>query len=107
MALLPADDPIVRPTALSALTDVHIERGTLEQAVTLLREAWPTGELPLTLSVCQALASRGRLALRMGDPSAALSDLEEAGRRSLAIAYVNPMRADVAQLRGTRRGPPR
>ena len=27
----------------------------------------------------------------MGDPSAALSDLEEAGRRSLAIGYVNPM----------------
>ena len=91
LALLPADDPIVLPTALSALTDVHIERGTLEQAVTLLREAWPAGELPPTLSVCQALASRGRLALRLGDPSAALNDLEDAGRRSLTIAYANPM----------------
>ena len=29
LALLPADDPIVLPAALSALTDVHIERGTL------------------------------------------------------------------------------
>ncbi len=28
LALLPADDPIIRPTALSALTDVHIERGS-------------------------------------------------------------------------------
>ena len=55
------------------------------------RDAWPAGELPRTLSICQALASRGRLALRMGDPGAALADLEEAGRRSLAIAYVNPM----------------
>ena len=91
LALLPADDPIVLPAALSALTDVHIEHGTLDEAVTLLRTAWPAGELPLTLSVCQALASRGRLALRMGDPSAALIDLEEAGRRSLAFAYVNPM----------------
>ena len=91
LALLPADDPIVLPTVLSALVDVHIERGTLEQAVTLLREAWPAGELPRTLSICQALASRGRLALRMGDPSAALTDLEDAGRRSLAIGYVNPM----------------
>jgi DNA-binding CsgD family transcriptional regulator len=91
LALLPADDPLILPAVLSALTDVHIERGTLEQAVALLREAWPAGELPLTLSVCQALASRGRLALRMGDPSAALNDLEEAGRRSLAIGYVNPM----------------
>ena len=58
--------------------------------MTLLRDAWPIGDLPLSLSISQALASRGRLALRMGDPSAALTDLEEAGRRSLAIAYVNP-----------------
>ena len=56
-----------------------------------MRDAWPTGELPLSLSISQALASRGRLALRMGDPSAALRDLEEAGRRALALAYVNPM----------------
>ena len=90
LALLPADDPIVLPTVLSALTDVHIEHGSFEQAVTLLRDAWPSGDLPLSLSICQALASRGRLALRMGDPSAALIDLEEAGRRALAIAYVNP-----------------
>ena len=90
LALLPADDPIVRPTALSALTDVHIEHGSLEQAAALLRDAWPTGELPLSFSISQALASRGRLALRMGDPNAALIDLEEAGRRSLALAYVNP-----------------
>ena len=90
LTLLPADDPIVLPSVLSALTDVHIEHGSFEQAVTLLRDAWPTGDLPLSLSICQALASRGRLALRMGDPSAALADLEEAGRRSLAIAYVNP-----------------
>ncbi len=91
LALLPADDPIVRPAALSALTDVHIEHGAHDQAAALLRDAWPTGELPLTLSISQALASRGRLALRVGDPVAALIDLEEAGRRSLAIAYVNPM----------------
>ncbi len=91
VALLPADDPIIRPTALSALTDVHIERGRFEQAAALLRDAWPTGELPLSFSISQALASRGRLALRMGDPSAALKDLEDAGRRSMAIAYVNPM----------------
>jgi DNA-binding CsgD family transcriptional regulator len=91
LALLPADDPIVLPAVLSALTDVYIERGALETAVTLLRDAWPPGELPQTLSVSQALASRGRLALRMGDARAALADLEEAGRRALAIAYVNPM----------------
>ena len=91
LALLPADDPLVLPVALSALTDVHIERGSLDGAVALLRDRWPAGDLPLTLSVSQALASRGRLALRMGDPRAALADLEEAGRRSLAIAYVNPM----------------
>ena len=91
LALLPADDPIVLPAVLSALTDVYVERGALETAVALLRDAWPPGELPQTLSVSQALASRGRLALRMGDARAALADLEEAGRRSLAIAYVNPM----------------
>ena len=90
LTLLPADDPIVLPSALSALTDVHIEHGSFEQAVALLRGGWPSGDLPLSLSISQALASRGRLALRMGDPSAALIDLEEAGRRSLAIAYVNP-----------------
>ena len=90
LALLPADDPIVLPAVLSALTDVHIERGSFEQAVALLRDSWPSGDLPLSLSISQALASRGRLALRMGDPRAALVDLEEAGRRSLAIAYVNP-----------------
>ncbi len=91
LALLPADDPIVLPAVRSALTDVYIERGALETAVTLLRDAWPPGELPHTLSVSQALASRGRLALRMGDARAALADLEEARRRALAIAYVNPM----------------
>ena len=90
LALLPADDPIVRPTALSALADVHIERGSLDQAAAVLRDAWPVGELPLSLGISQALASRGRLALRMGEPSTALSDLEEAGRRSLAIGYLNP-----------------
>jgi DNA-binding CsgD family transcriptional regulator len=91
LALLPADDPIVRPAALSALVDASIEHGALERAVTLVRDAWPTGELPLSLSISQALASRGRLALRMGDPSAALSHLEEAGSRALRLAYVNPM----------------
>ena len=90
LALLPADDPIIRPSALSALIDVHIERGALAQAAAVVRDAWPTGELPLSLSISQALASRGRLALRMGDPAAALSDLEEAGRRALALAYLNP-----------------
>ena len=90
LALLPADDPIHRPTALSALVDVHIERGSFDQAATVMRDAWPVGELPLSLGISQALASRGRLALRMGEPSTALSDLEEAGRRSLAIGYVNP-----------------
>ena len=91
LALLPAGDPIVGPAALSALVDVHIERGTLGEAAAVARDAWPAGELPRTLSMCQALASRGRLALRAGDPAAALRDLEEAGRRALAIAYVNPM----------------
>ena len=90
LALLPADDPIIRPSALSALVDVHIERGALEQAAAVVRDAWPTGELPLSLSISQALASRGRLALRMGDPAAALRDLEEAGRRAQALAYLNP-----------------
>ena len=90
LALLPADDPIVRPSALSALTDVHSEHASFDKAVAVLRDAWPSGDLPLSLSISQALASRGRLALRMGDPAAALIDLEEAGRRSLAIAYVNP-----------------
>ena len=90
LALLPADDPIIRPTALSALIDVHIERGALDQAAAVARDAWPTGDLPLSLSISQALASRGRLALQMGDPAAALSDLEEAGRRALALAYLNP-----------------
>jgi len=90
MALLPADDPLVLPAVLSALTDVYIEQGSFDQAVALLRDSWPRGELPLSLSISQALASRGRLALRMGDPGAALIDLEEAGRRSLAIGYVNP-----------------
>ena len=90
LALLPADEPIIRPTALSALVDVLIERGALEQAAAVVRDAWPEGELPLALSISQALASRGRLALRMGDPAAALADLEEAGRRALALYYVNP-----------------
>ena len=90
LALLPADDPIIRPTALSALTDVHVERGAHAQALATLRDAWPTGAVPPTLGISQALASRGRLALRMGDPIAALIDLEDAGRRSLSIAYVNP-----------------
>ena len=35
LAMLPADDPIIRPSALSALVDVHIERGALEQAAAL------------------------------------------------------------------------
>jgi DNA-binding CsgD family transcriptional regulator len=90
LALLPADDPIIRPTALSALTDVHIEHGSFDQAVAVLRDAWPVGELPLSLGISQALASRGRLALRMREPRDALTDLEEAGRRSLAIGYVTP-----------------
>ncbi|HYH89021.1 MAG TPA: AAA family ATPase [Solirubrobacteraceae bacterium] len=90
LALLPADDPIIRPSALSALVDVHIERGALEQAAAVVRDAWPTGELPLSLSISQALASRGRLALQTGDPAAALSDFEEAGRRAAALAYLNP-----------------
>jgi DNA-binding CsgD family transcriptional regulator len=90
LELLPARDPIVRPAALSALADVYIEQGAFAKARKLLRTGWPTGELPPTLSISQALASRGRLALRVGDPRTALSDLEDAGRRSLAIAYVNP-----------------
>jgi DNA-binding CsgD family transcriptional regulator len=91
LALMPPDDPVVRPTVLSALCDVYIERGALEQAAAVLRDGWPAGELPPTLSLSQALASRGRLALRMGEPRAALAALEEAGERALAIAYINPM----------------
>ena len=109
LALLPADDPIVRPTALSALADVHIERGAFDQAAAVMRDAWPVGELPLSLGISQALASRGRLALRLGEPSAALTDLEEAGRRSLAIGYVNPcalMWRSYAALAAARLGEP-
>jgi DNA-binding CsgD family transcriptional regulator len=91
LAVLPADDPIILPAVLSALTDIYIERGSPAAATALLRDAWPAGELPQTLTVSQALASRGRLALRMGDARSALADLEEAGRRALAIFYVNPM----------------
>ncbi len=91
LPMLPADDPIIRPSALSALVDVHIEHGALEQAAELVRDAWPTGALPSSLSMSQALASRGRLALRMGDPRTALRDLEEAGSRALALFYINPM----------------
>ena len=90
LPLLPADDPLIRPSALSALIDVYIEHGALAKAAALVRDAWPTGELPLSLSISQALASRGRLALRMGDPAAALADLEEAGRRAQLFFYVNP-----------------
>ena len=90
LPLLPADDPVVRPMVLSALVDVCIERGALEQATALVRDAWPTGDLPVSLSISQALASRGRLALRLGDPAAALADFEEAGRRAQALFYVNP-----------------
>ena len=102
LPLLPADDPLIRPSALSALVDVYIERGALAEAAALVRDAWPTGELPLSLSISQALASRGRLALRMGDPAAALADLEEAGRRAQEFFYAEPVRADVAQLRSAR-----
>ena len=90
LGLLPADDPVIRPTALSALVDVLIERGSLDEATALVRGGWPTGEEPLSLSISQALASRGRLALHRGDPAAALADLEEAGRRAQAFFYVNP-----------------
>jgi hypothetical protein len=38
LALLPEDDPLVRPTVLSALADVYTERGTYERAVALLRD---------------------------------------------------------------------
>ena len=43
LPLLPADDPVVRPSVLSALVDVYIERGALDQATALVRDAWPTG----------------------------------------------------------------
>src|SRR4029079_1265214 len=75
LALLPADDPIVRPTALSALAEVHIERGAFDQAAAVMRDAWPVGELPLSLGISQALASRGRLPLRLGEPRAGRNGL--------------------------------
>ena len=92
LALLPADDPD-RPAvrALRAHRRPHRARLASTRPWRCCATPGRAGELPLSLSISQALASRGRLALRMGDPSAALIDLEEAGRRSLAIAYVNPM----------------
>ena len=95
-----------RPS-LSALTDVYIERGSPEAATALLRDSWPPGELPQTLSVSQALASRGRLALRMGD-AARRARRPRGGRPASAGDRLRePDGPDVAQLRGTRRGPPR
>ena len=90
-ALLPADDPIIRPTAVSALRfHVHIEQGALAEAVALVRDDWPTGELPMSLSISQALASRGRLALRTG--IRACAERSRGGRpAALGLAYVNPM----------------
>ena len=84
LPLLPADDPLIRPSALSALVDVYIERGALAEAAARVRDAWPTGELPLSLSISQALASRGRLALRMGDrpPPSPTSKRRAGARRS-------------------------
>ena len=55
LALLPADDPIIRPASLSALTDVHIERGTNGGSVLRSRSAKP--------SAC------GRCSLRAGRSS--------------------------------------
>ena len=92
LALLPADDPIVLPSVLSALTDVYIERGSPEAATALLRDSWPTGRAATDAQRQPgAGVPRPARAAAWAMPRAALADLEEAGRRALAIAYVNPM----------------
>ena len=91
LALLPADDPIVLPSVLSALTDVHIEHGSPEQAVDAAARRLADRRAAAVAEHLPGAGVPGPARARMGDPSAALADLEEAGRRALAIVYVNPM----------------
>ena len=105
LALLPADDPIVRPTALSALTDVHIERGAHAQAL-----AHAARRLADRRGAADARHQPGAGLARPARPADGRSERRpersRGGRPAIAVDRVRqPVRADVAQLRGARLRP--
>ncbi len=69
LALLPADDPIIRPASLSALTDVHIERGTHGGSVLRSRSAKPSACGRCSLRAGRSLSRRGRRWMSWPGPS--------------------------------------
>ena len=79
---------LVKPFAHGWMALAHIDRGEHEPAYALVGE--PDEEQDAHFTYNWALFARGRLALARNEPSRALDDLLECGRRQMAVPAPNP-----------------
>lgn len=81
---------IAAPYPVASLIQPLLERGRVDEAQEALEGTGFAGELPLVWSATLLLVPRGQLRMAQGDPSRALEDLLEAGRRADAWGVRNP-----------------
>jgi DNA-binding CsgD family transcriptional regulator len=79
---------LVRPFAHGWMALAHLDRGELEQAARLVDRPDEGQDQYFTYN--WALFARGRLSRMSGDPARALEDLQECGRRQLAVPAPSP-----------------
>ncbi len=91
---LPAADPMAYAVALGWLIETWVERDRLEEARAVLERSGLTGELPELGTIDFLLMARASLAAAEGNRAAAISELENVGRRATRARYLNPAAMD-------------
>jgi DNA-binding CsgD family transcriptional regulator len=87
---LPARNVMIAPLNFGLLAHVLVERGLLEEATAILREAGADGALSESFGVVPLLHARALLRLARGDARAALADALAWGRAFEAVGFRNP-----------------
>jgi class 3 adenylate cyclase/DNA-binding CsgD family transcriptional regulator len=87
---LPARNVMIAPLNFGLLAQVLVERGLLEEAAAMLRDAGADGALPESFGLVPLLRARAVLRLAQGDARAALADALSWGRAFEALGFLNP-----------------
>jgi DNA-binding CsgD family transcriptional regulator len=87
---LPAGNVMIAPLNFGLLAHVLVERGLLEEAAALLRDAGADGPIPESFGFVPLLRARSLLRLAQGDARGGLADALAWGRAFEALGFQNP-----------------
>ena len=90
---VPDRGAMIMPLAYGVLAEVLVERGLLDDAAAVLREAGGDGPIPESFGHIPLLTARTMLRLASGDAGGALADAEACSRAFETVGFRNPAAA--------------